>query len=225
MKYEGLKTQIRSRLKGYDVYFSSCEIPIGVGYPRQWQNFGLLQNHSAWLPDAWIEFSGRLPWVHEWLQKCVVGTVIAISDKPFLGYIYLEDGEVYIYLGGTPVEHVSVAGRIEIPSSLRDFYLTLHNGFGFYLGLTMGPSPVEDFMDLQDLCGENLITLPRLGSFFSSGAGDYLATGLFRGEETGYIWWHETPTRPEADIDIWSVMNTWMAIFLENSDSNDVVFD
>ena len=220
MGFDEIKLQVSSKLKDYKVYFSPGEVPADILVYNEWKNFGLVESRNANLPAAWDNFSDRLPWVCDWLRKCVVGTVLAVNEKSYLGYVYMEDGQVYIYLGGEPLKNRSVAGRTEIPGRIFDFYSKLHNGFGFYIGMTMGPSPVEDFICVQDLCDEDLSFLPRLVSFFSSGAGDYLAMGMVSEREIAYVWWHEEPTRPEVDIDFWAVMNTWMAIFLENCDSN-----
>ncbi|UFH50454.1 hypothetical protein [Pseudomonas sp. KNUC1026] len=224
MGFDELKLQVTSRLKNYTVYFTPAEVPADTPWPEQWQGFGLVKNAKATLPAAWSLFSDRLPAVCEWLEKCVIGTVLAIGEKPYLGYVYLEEGQVYLHLGGAPLESAAAANRAQVPSLLTDFYLHLHNGFGFYIGMTMGPSPVEDFVCVQDLCDEELDDLPRLVSFFSNGAGDYMAMGMSSSREVGYVWWHENPTEPEADIDVWAVMNAWMAIFQENCDSNEIEF-
>lgn len=224
MKFKELKSQVSSKLNGYKVFFSPAEVPVEILFPEQWSDFGLLKNVSPKLPKAWSVFSDRLPWVCDWLQKCVVGTVLVVGKKTYLGYVYLEDEEVYIYLGGAPLKNISAADKAKIPSLLVDFYVNLHDGFGFYIGMSMGPSPVEDFLLVQELCEEELDFLPPLISFFSSGAGDYLAMAVVSGREVGYVWWHENPRNPEENIDVWAVMNTWMAIFLENCDSNERVF-
>lgn len=48
----------------------------------------------------WADFSEFLPWVSAWLDKCVLGTVLAVSDRPYLMYVYGEGGDLYFYMGG-----------------------------------------------------------------------------------------------------------------------------
>jgi len=55
-------------------------------------------------------------------------------------------------------------------------------------------------------------------SFFSSGAGDYLALGRKAWEGDFFIWWHEKPDAPVRKDDLWGIMDTWMSIFLEDSE-------
>lgn len=85
----------------------------------------------------------------------------------------------------------------------------------------MGPSRLQDFVPIKDLCDEDYPALPDMLGVFSSGAGDCLALGdgSFKGE--AFIWRHEKPESPTEGIDLWNVMDSWMSIFLENSDSNE----
>lgn len=220
---ESLKAEIAKRLSGYKVYFSLSEIPSSIVLPSEWRNFGIVNNGSPWVPSAWRQFASELPWVTAWLAKCVVGTVFVVGSKNYLGYVYLENGRVYVYLGGQALTCAEMIGFDIFPPKLTEFYLDLHNGFGFSIGNTMGPSAVQDFIDIKDLCDEEAMDLPDMAAVFSSGAGDYLALG--RGVNSGksYIWWHEDPLKPEVNIEYWSVMDAWISIFLENSDSNEIL--
>lgn len=89
------------------------------------------------------------------------------------------------------------------------------------MGCTMGPSRLEDFVPIKDLCDEDYPALPDMLGVFSSGAGDYLALGDGPCEGEAFIWWHEKPERPTQGIDLWEVMDSWMSIFLGNSDANE----
>jgi len=87
----------------------------------------------------------------------------------------------------------------------------------------MGPSRFEDFVSIKDLCDEDYPALPDMVGVFSSGAGDYLSLAEPPAEVEAFIWWHEEPDVPTRNIDLWDVMDSWMSIFLENSDSNDSI--
>lgn len=95
-----LKKSINDELQDYTVYFSIDEIPLGLSIPPEWKDFGYKQAQRKHLPAAWAEFSESLPWIWWWLNECVVGTVVAVSDKPYLMYVYHENGEVSFYMGG-----------------------------------------------------------------------------------------------------------------------------
>ncbi|CAO3304126.1 MULTISPECIES: SMI1/KNR4 family protein [Pseudomonas] len=220
---DSLRLRITSELKGYDVYFSVDDVPLEVDFPKQWLGFGFLDSEKRHIPVEWADFSEFLPWVSAWLDKCVLGTVLAVSDRPYLMYVYGEGGDLYFYMGGAPlgVEGSDLDSYPSLPASFRQFYSRLHNGFGFYIGCTMGPSRLEDFVPIKDLCDEDYPTLPDMLGVFSSGAGNYLALGdgPFKGK--AFIWWHEKSESPTEGIDLWNVMDSWMSIFLENSDSNE----
>ncbi|EJT83018.1 hypothetical protein PPS11_40555 [Pseudomonas putida S11] len=57
---------------------------------------------------------------------------------------------------------------------------------------------------------------------FQNGGGDYVAVNGDKDNDTeGLIWWHEDPMVPELGIDIFEVMDAWMAIFLEDTKPRD----
>ncbi|GLO31360.1 hypothetical protein PPUN12996_34170 [Pseudomonas putida] len=220
---ESLKQRIVTELKGYDVYFSPGDVPVDIDFPKQWRGFGFTNSGKKHIPAEWAEFSELLPWVSAWLEKCVLGTVLAVSDRPYLMYAYSEGGDLCFYMGGAPlgVEGSGFDGYPSFPASFRQFYSRLHNGFGFYIGCTMGPSRLEDFVAVKELCDEDYPALPDMVAVFSSGAGDYLALGNGSHKGQAFIWWHEKPENPTEGIELWDVMDSWMSIFLENSDSNE----
>lgn len=216
-----LKHRIATELHGYNVYFSATEVPPEVAFPPQWRDFGISDNTRQSLPAEWAEFANLLPWVVEWLDRCVLGTVLAVSDRPYLMYVYSEGDALYFNMGGAPLsfEGASLDDHPYLPPDLKNFYMKLHNGFGFYIGGTMGPSRVEDFVSIADLCDDDYPHLPEMTGVFSSGAGDYLALGAGSAQGEVFIWWHEVPDEPETGIDLWAVMDAWMSAFLETSNA------
>ena len=225
-RIDDLKKRIKIELDGYSVYFTPESVPADVNFPVAWKNFGFVDGRNSRIPDAWGSFAGNLPWVTSWLDKCVLGTFLAVSDKAYLVYAYCEDGELNFYLGGVPVKGDDVFCEAVnfLNDDLKRFYTTLHDGFGFYIGFTMGPSRLEDFVRIDELCDEPIPNFPNLIGVFSSGAGDYLALEHKAAVGKAYIWWHEKQDSPDTDVDLWVVMDTWMSIFLENSESNDSMY-
>jgi len=205
-----------------EVYFSSSDVPASILVPLEWLGFGLEPRNEVWLPDRWIDFSSRMPTVFKWLKACVVGTALVVSDKLYLAYIYRENNEIGIYLGGEPIGESNEAKKLlSLPGSLQDFYKHLHDGFYFYIDRSMGPSKHQDFVNISDLADEDLSGFPDLVGIFSNGAGDYVSVVSGFEFSGAYIWWHENQSLPDVNIDLWAVVDTWMGIFLENSDSNE----
>lgn len=219
-----MKKLILNELKEYDVYFSPGEVPSEVYLPWQWSGFGPADNRSSCVPVEWVNYIEQLPWVCSWIDQCVLGTVLAVKDKPYLMYVYMEEGRLNFYMGGAPLgaNSASIDTFSHFPEKLKCFYRDLHDGFGFYIGCTMGPSQIEDFVSIKDLCDEDYPNLPDMMSFFSSGAGDYLALAEGNREGQVFIWWHEKPDEPSPESNVWDIMDAWMSIFLENSDVNEI---
>lgn len=219
-----LKSFVRAELKNYIVYFSPGDLPGAVVIPSSWSGFGLNHAPSVWVPKEWDVFSSVLPTVNKWLRQCVVGTAVAVSDKVYLVYIYREDNELGLYLGGSPV--TGTAGALDVfqrSPMFERFYTQLHNGFYFYIDSSMGPSRIEDFVSIDDLVDVEPIAIPGMTGFFSNGSGDFITVVNRIGCPEFYIWWHEQQSQPETDIDVWAVIDAWMGIFLENADSNEDV--
>jgi hypothetical protein len=224
---ESQKLEILEELKEYEVYFTPADLPSGLKLPEQWRGFGPADGEKSCIPAEWANYAEQLPWVCGWIDQCVSGTVLAIKDKPYLMYVYREAGQLNFYMGGVPLgaDSARIDGFAHVPEKLKCFYRDLHDGFGFYIGCTMGPSHVEDFVPIKDLCDEDYPDLPDMMSVFSSGAGDYLALGEEAWEGQVFIWWHEKPDEPSPEKNVWDIMDAWMSIFLECSDGNGLFED
>lgn len=216
------KSEMLHELKGYEVYFTPADLPSGFELPWQWRDFGPADGEKSCAPAEWANYAEQLPWVCAWVEQCVLGTVVAVKDKPYLMYVYSKEDELSFYIGGAPLGagNTELGKCAHLPQQLREFYRDLHDGFGFYIGCTMGPSHVEDFVPIKDLCDEDYPDFPDMVSFFSSGAGDYLALGEGAWAGQVFIWWHEKPDEPSRERNVWDIMDAWMSIFLECSDGN-----
>lgn len=219
---EHLKADVRTALHGYTVYFSASDLPDSLAIPSHWSGFGLHYATSVWVPTEWQMFSSVLPTVAKWLKQCVIGTAVAVSDQVYLVYIYREDNELGLYLGGSPVaDNVAALDVFQRSSMLERFYRQLHNGFYYYEDASMGPSRIEDFVSIDNLVDEGPIAIPGMTGFFSNGAGDFITVVNRTDCLKFYIWWHENQSYPETNIDVWAVIDAWMGIFLENANSNE----
>lgn len=221
MDISTLKKTITSDLPNGQVYFSPQELPPSVTVPSEWLNFGIAGPSKTWIPAEWSGFSEKLPWVLKWLKSCVIGTVIIVTDRVYLGYVFLDKGTPSLYLGGLPLKDSPPNKYVSLmPSDLQTFYRDLHDGFVFYPSFSMGPERSDDLAFISELCDEEEPELLRLLSIFSNGGGDSIALDLDSHLFDTYIWWHEEPTTPERTEDMWPLMDTWISIFLENTDLN-----
>lgn len=165
-----------------------------------------------------------LPTVSKWLNTCVIGTALASGDKNHLVYIYRENNEIGLYLGGEPVAQGLTAPNLSILLlSVRNFYTELHDGFCFYVDLSMGPSRLQDFVNIDDLADDEVAVVTGLVGFFSDGAADFVAVASHLADIEFYDCWHEQQEALERNVDAWAVIGAWMGILLENSDSNESI--
>ena len=220
---ETLKKAVTLKLSNYKLYFSKDELPKDLKLPDEWCDFGIRNSSEVWMPSKWSDYSSKLPVISKWLKECILGTAIALGDKLYLVYIYAEDNNLRIYLGGAPLGNESLSlEKYGLSLSLDSFYKQLHDGFFFYVDLSMGPSRLQDFVVIDDV-SEEACCVPELVGFFSNGMGDYIASSANESFPGFYIWWHEEQDKPEKEIDVWAVMDAWMGIFIENSDSNEYI--
>jgi hypothetical protein len=211
----------KAAFSGRDIYFSPVQMPPGLKIRSEWQNFGLTSSTAPPFPLAWQTFSDELPWVTSLLDKCLLGTAILSGPSVELLYIFHDNDGLYYYIGGEPLERadkpLTFGGRI------ADFYYSVHNGFTFYPAQSMGPQKIEHCVFVSDLIDEQDTDFAaKWLALFSNGGGDYLAIDVSNSaSDKGLIWWHEQPLEPESGLDFFEVMDTWISIFLEDTQQRD----
>lgn len=204
-----------------EVCFDLTDVPQNITLPRGWEKFGLSLETVPAYPDDWNSFAHEFPTTIALLKNCLLGTALLIDDEVEMVYVFHDGNSFYYYVGGTPTE-VDVLNAMKskhLPGRLQDFYREVHNGYTYFPTRSMGPqrlneqSLVSDLVDDEDdSFAKNWITL------FSNGGGDYVAVEAGNNDNTeGLIWWHEEPATPELGIDIFEIMDAWMAIFLEDT--------
>jgi len=202
------------------------EVPRGVTLPRSWENFGLRPEVAPVFPDGWNSFSNEFPSIIALFNDCLLGTALLLGDDVELAYIFHDGSSLYYYVGGRPVEDGSTETfqLKHLPSRLQDFYREVHDGYTFFPARSMGPQRLVDQSRVSELVDEadNSFAAAWI-TVFSNGGGDYVAVNAdSHGDSGSLIWWHENPATPEFDIDIFSVMDAWMGIFLEDTNPRAV---
>jgi len=224
---EGVVEKVKTSFVDRDVYFSPNELPANVIIPAEWEEFGAVFSEKPRFPAAWNSFADKLPWVLSLLDTCLVGTFVLGGEKVELLYVFHDANGLYYYTGGLPLTSCPLkSDKINlIAGRLSDFYLHVHNGFTFFPAQSMGPQKIEDFSCVADLIDEEETSFAASWvTVFSNGGGDYLAVDINNhAEDKGVIWWHEQPMEPELGIDVFEVMDTWISIFLEDTQSRSEV--
>lgn len=218
---ENARAELASPLQDARIYLNPAEVPPDIAYPSEWSGFGLHLFPNSWHPSAWATFADSMPWVYAWLHQCVQGTVLVVDAEVSLGYVFTIDGKLSLYLGGRPTKDVESDSLAKLPDHLQRFYRELHDGFGFYIGHTMGPGRTCDFCLIEDTCDVDSPGMPLLMAMFHNGGGDHLAIDLASDQSSAYLWWHDDATVVEPVEDLWGAMDTWISNFLEHSDPKE----
>jgi hypothetical protein len=218
----------RQHFVGRDVYFTPSELPANIVIPAEWMEFGIGTLEYPKFPLAWYSFREKLPWVLSLLETCLIGTVVLGGDNVELVYVFHDSNGLYYYIGGMPLNSCPLKDDKVSPvkGELSRFYSHVHNGFTFFPAQSMGPQKIEDFSCVADLIDEEETSFAENWvTVFSNGGGDYLAIDLNnQAQDKGIIWWHEQPMDPAMDVDVFEIMDTWISIFLEDTQSrNDVL--
>lgn len=217
-----------NRFPHYKLCFALEDIPQDIVLPKEWEKFGVSLEIAPAYPDSWSSFLNEFPSIIRLLNNCLLGTAVLLGSKIEMVYIFHDGNSLYYYVGGAPVtKNSGEAIKLNhLPGRLQDFYREVHDGYTFFPARSMGPQCLSDqsrvckLTDEEDCSfAENWITV------FSNGGGDYVAVEADKQNSTeGLIWWHEEPTSPELDIDIFEIMDAWMAIFLEDTKTREELF-
>jgi len=206
-----------------NLVLSLSDISSAKNIPAEWQGFGIKEDltSSAWYPAQWEVYRDRLPWLCTLLKKCLIGTAIFYKENPHLIYIFHDSEDYYCYIGKPPLNYSSSYPATQLqklPRELIGFYQDLHNGFTFHPSNSMGPLPLEEQPSLINLYeGSHPPFSKQAISIFHNGAGDYLSVDPSTNCQNAFIWWHENPEIPEINLNLWAVMDTWISIFLEDT--------
>lgn len=136
------------------------------------------------------------------------------------------DGEVDYYEGGIPNHNFNnpelIVAWPHIPSTIKNFYENLHNGFYYFPSRAMGLVPLENvafFEDdewgiIEELEEPLQINLNSTFGFFKSGMGGYVAIDYNNCDnDKATIWFSDE--QPKYNADFWDVVDEWIVIGFE----------
>ncbi|WP_028634789.1 hypothetical protein [Pseudomonas parafulva] len=201
------------------VCFATKDVPLDIVLPIGWREFGLNLGNKPTYPNGWSSFLKEFPSTITLFENCLLGTVLLLGAHIEMAYVFHDGINFYYYLGGTPIKEDSVetVKLKHLPQRLQDFYREVHDGYNFFPARSMGPQRICDQMRISELIDDdNNHFAKNWTTVFSNGGGDYVAVDSNSHDAAeGLIWWHEEPANPERGIDIFEVMDAWMAIFSE----------
>jgi hypothetical protein len=136
-------------------------------------------------------------------------------------------GEILYYEGRLPKEsgfyNLNYNYWNKIPSGVRGFYENVHDGFFYYASQSMGLSPIEDVINLNDLewgiiegLKEPLqIILDSTYGFFTNGMGTYVVIDLKNCKNDNAALW-SAKKQPKYNLNFWNIVDEWIVLGFES---------
>lgn len=218
--------------------FDSSEAEEYPAIPATWKSLLDLEGKalSEAIGEMWECVNSQLPGVWTFLTTRIDGVCVVIDESEIsLLYVYPEKeaGRRY-YISWLPVgQHLPPKLQTvwnKVPLELQELYTTVHDGWIELNSYALGPLPTKlmSFLsdpewDLEEGPEAELgFEWKNVLAVLNNGAGDHLCldTGNLdlQGYASGFVFFHETPLKPERRFDFWSVLNAWMKIGFENAE-------
>ncbi|EGU51642.1 hypothetical protein VINI7043_24957 [Vibrio nigripulchritudo ATCC 27043] len=217
--------ELSNELSKYEVPYEL--IPIEdvksgkVNIPESW--FFLYESpKNEWAKEVieqWSTFGLFLPKFTACISRCLYSVeIVKIESFVTLIYVFDVEGEPYLYFGGNPKEiddSESVTMVLDsLPSKLKEFYLDVHDGFGFLADSSMGPLSTHSFFNLSQ---PNWVNLNKRSDYpfglnlsdwnvVYVDEGDFLALNKYNSDEC-VLWRRNSPLEY---VDFWSVLDQMM---------------
>lgn len=173
-----------------------------------------------WKVTVGVEMSNSIDFIEK--NLCSLDLIFYNNVFSILYGIKCEDGEVYYFEGGNPID--SIAHRLlkGMPEKLKMFYLELHNGFFFYPSRMMGLVSLDEvthFSDdewgiIDELDEPIKICLDSTYGFFKNGGGGYLAVDYQNCDNNKATLWFDD-MEPEYNINFWNFADEWLRMGFE----------
>ncbi|MDG5471397.1 SMI1/KNR4 family protein [Jeotgalibacillus sp. ET6] len=179
---------------------------------------------SFWKERVGVELRNTISYLSRHLEEV---ELMDINGRYSILYtIKTDDGEIRYYEGGNPKDEFNnkelEKSWGKFPSTIRNFYQTVHNGFYYYSSQSMGLVPLEDvtFFDddewgiIEELEEPLQIDLQTTFGFFKSGMGGYVAVDYKNfNNDNATLWW--TNKEPRYNLDFWDIVDEWIVIGFE----------
>jgi hypothetical protein len=235
---EDLLNELRRFRRNSRLILHPDDLPAGITLPSKWSSVVSAPFGTSKVVDwrEWDTIANKVPTIGYFLERNLLFNSVCLDERAdilHLLYVYTSlDSDIYFYAGRPPVVDIprKVAGIwTHFPPELREFYLTLHNGWTFLPSNSNGPSALDDcafisedqFDFTDEKAAEAAFDASKVLTLFHNGAGDYLCLNLAdinpEGEASAMIWWHEEPAKPDF-VDFWPALDAWIGISFEDAD-------
>ncbi|MGC4378116.1 SMI1/KNR4 family protein [Fictibacillus sp. Mic-4] len=183
----------------------------------------LKQVVELWKSISGDELRNTISYLSENLRD--VELIIDNGNFAILYSVKVEDGIDY-FEGGIPTKNINHPDLNKnwgkIPSSIRNFYENLHNGFYYFPSRAMGLVALENvtYFDndewgiIEDLEEPLGINLSSTFGFFNSGMGGYIAIDFNNCENDNATLWF-VDDQPQYNVNFWDMVDEWTVIGFE----------
>ncbi|WBW97143.1 SMI1/KNR4 family protein [Oceanirhabdus sp. W0125-5] len=140
--------------------------------------------------------------------------------------IRTSEGDIEYFEGRNPHDKINNSELEKVwgkfPTSIRNFYENVHNGFYFFASQAMGLVPLESvtYFDedewgiIEELKEPLQIDLKTTFGFFKSGMGGYVAIDYKNCINDNATLWFSN-NQPKYNINFWDIVDEWIVIGFE----------
>lgn len=173
---------------------------------------------SKWMKYVGEELSNTINYLNDYLVNI---DLIKVGKEISILYTIksYQTGDYLYYEGKNPMDTLknmkeSIKKNWEqFPSSLKNFYENLHNGFCMYSSKSLGLEYSENINCMSEFDWDNEIpyNFDNLFNFFSNGMGSYIVLDISQNiDESGVLWLKGD--EPESEFNIWDLIDEWIII-------------
>ncbi|WP_040949837.1 hypothetical protein [Gorillibacterium massiliense] len=202
--------------------------------PNEWRSLVYIDDSkekmdrllSLWKKSVGLELRNTISYLKEHLinvEIMEIGSVYSV-----LYTIRNSKGDILYYEGRNPQEGQKNLELEEswdkIPTTIRDFYENVHDGFYYYASESMGLVPLEavtflgdediEWGIIDDLEEPIKINLDSSFGFFTNGMGSYIAIDYSNCVDNNATFW-SAKTKPKYNINFWNYVDEWIVIGFE----------
>lgn len=173
---------------------------------------------SKWKKYVGEELSNTINYLNDYLVNI---DLIKVGKEISILYTIksYKTGDYLYYEGKNPMDTLKNMNESikknweQFPSSLKNFYENLHNGFCMFSSKSLGLEYSENINCMSEFDWDNEIpyNFDNLFNFFSNGMGSYVVLDISQNiEKSGVLWLKGD--EPESELNIWDLIDEWIII-------------
>ncbi|CUY00514.1 hypothetical protein [Staphylococcus epidermidis] len=173
---------------------------------------------SKWKKYVGEELSNTINYLNDYLVNI---DLIKVGKEISILYTIksYQTGDYLYYEGKNPMDTLKNMKEPikknweQFPSSFKNFYENLHNGFCMFSSKSLGLEYSENINCMSKFDWDNEIpyNFDNLFNFFSNGMGSYVVLDISQNiEKSGVLWLKDD--EPESEFNIWDLIDEWIII-------------